>query len=176
MLKKDFSFRSSTDGFILPVALLILLLVTLIGITGYKTAILQLAMSGNSQFQTVTRSNADSSLVIAENALETQVAIAGTFDFSIAGDGYYNNDEILNVRALNWDTFTAVEAGRTANEAFVIQFDGRQTLPGEDESSESSGLSKTGSYVYAYRVTARSLGLKRSERVVQSVYVTLEQP
>lgn len=163
------------QGVVLPIALLSLLLVTLIAMAGFRTSIMQTKMAGNTQFQTSSFNGAEKSLIFAENALETQVTTAGNFDYSVIGDGYYDIDDALNVRGLNWNAATA-EVGETASDKFVIQYDGRQMLPGEDESASTSGLSKTGSYIYVFRVTSRNAGLKNTERVVQSVYATLEQP
>jgi hypothetical protein len=49
-------------------------------------------------------------------------------------------------------------------------------MDGTDESVTGNTSEEVGTSVHAFVVTARSLTPKRAQRVVQSVYVTLEQP
>lgn len=167
---------SRQRGVILVTSLLILLMVTMLAASAFNTSYIQTLIAGNIKFQTVSFNKAERALRDAETAIENMIAEAGFFDFSTAGDGYYNIGESLDVRALDWDNIAAVESGSEPGDKFVIQYYGRQEIPGSDQAAAGGSGAVIGSYVYTYVVTARSLTSKRAQRVVQSVYVTLEQP
>lgn len=166
----------SQRGVVLVTCLFIILMLTVLAVGAFKTSYMQTLIAGNMRFQTLSFNSAERSLRDAETQIENKIAVAGFFDFGIAGDGYYNNGENIDVRAVDWDTLTAVETGAQADDKYVVQYYGRQQIPGSDEAASGGSGSVIGSYVYTYIVTARSLNSKRAERVVQSVYVTLEQP
>ncbi|KGJ88147.1 pilus assembly PilX family protein [Thalassotalea sp. ND16A] len=163
-------------GAVLGVSLVVLVLITLVGLSSFQSSMTQSLMSANSQFQSLAFNDAERSLVEAEEALEAQVLVAGAFDFNTADDGYYSADEALNVFDINWDTHTAAETGKTADDKYIIKYQGLELLPGEDESLQNNNAPIIGSSVHTFIVTSRSKNLKRAERVLQSVYITSEQP
>ncbi|OUS27729.1 hypothetical protein A9Q98_08975 [Thalassotalea sp. 42_200_T64] len=169
-------FAKKQHGAVLAVSLVVLVLITLVGVSSFKASITQTLMSANSQFQSLSFNDAERSLVEAEDALEAQVLAAGTFDFNTAEDGYYAEDQDLNVFNINWDSLAAVETGKTANDKYIIKYQGLELLPGEDETLQNNNAPIIGSSVHTFIVTSRSKNLKRAERVLQSVYVTSEQP
>ncbi|MCP4320849.1 MAG: hypothetical protein GY787_03130 [Alteromonadales bacterium] len=163
-------------GFILVTCLLILFMLTILATSAFKTAFMQTLIANNFRFQTISFNNAENALLEAEAKIEENVSSISMFDFSMSNDGYYNTLDSINIRNIDWDDEDAVESGTASGDKFVVQYVGKQMIPGSDEAASDNAKSVTGSYVYAFVVTGRSIGAKHAERVVQSVYLTSEQP
>ena len=93
----------SQRGVSLVVALVMLLVLTLIGVSSMNTAIVELKMAGSMQQQGLALNRADELLRVGEEDVVTIVGTPAAFDFSAAGDGYYVAADNINVNNIDWD-------------------------------------------------------------------------
>jgi type IV pilus assembly protein PilX len=151
-------------GAALIVALILLLVMTLLGITAMNSSILQGFMSASYQEQTVR-------LAAAENIL-----LAGEFDVEdLVVNGVNGRDYYFNLKDDSTLRFDAAAAATWPN-AFVIEYMNAFQIPGE---SISVGGSFEDSSIHIFRVSARSerdAASRGGLRIVQSLYVTLTGP
>lgn len=170
--------RSEQKGAVLVVSLMILVILTLVGVTAMATSSLEAVMAGNTQLQTRALANAENTLLTAEAAVDNITTTAGAFDWSQT-DGYYLFDTTNPANNINplletW-AFTS-QAGPTSDERYVVEYVGNREIPGESI-VVNSGTQTAGSYVYVFRITARSAEANSGAlRLVQGIYVSNEAP
>lgn len=170
--KQSIHTAKEQRGVVLVSALLILLVVMILAATAFQTSYVQTLVANNFRFQKISFNNAESTLRKAENVIDKMVSTGEYFNYDGSDNRYYNVDQPVDITAVNWDEI--ISDDNSANK-FIIQYQGRQEIPGADEAAEGAPGAIIGSYVYVFVVTARSLTPKGAERVVQSVYVTSEQ-
>jgi type IV pilus assembly protein PilX len=157
-------------GAALIVALILLLVMTLLGITAMNSSILQGFMSASYQEQTVRLAAAENILLTGEFDVEDLVA-NGVVDRGTAPNQYYFNldtDPALQ--------FAAAAAATPWPNGFVIEYMGNVEIPGE---SIAVGGALEDSSIHIFRVSARSerdASERGGLRIVQSLYVTLRGP
>lgn len=155
-------------GAALVVALILLLVMTLLGITAMNSSILQGFMSSSYRQQTETLATAENILRAGELDIEDLVANG----VGAGRDAYY-----INLVTNPGDQFdaTAYAAAWPANQ-FVIEYLGQRIIPGE---SIVIGGGLEDSLVHVFRVSARevqSADEREALRIVQSLYLTLDGP
>lgn len=167
-------------GAALVVALILLLVMTILGITALNSSTLQGFMSSAYQQQTSTLTGVENVLLEAEMDIEDIVTngvgtrphfinlLDGSAEFS-AGSGI-----------ADWEGIGApadpIEAmGQFAFPSrFVIEYMGEFEVPGE---SIALGGGLADSRIHIFRVSARGIEQQRGgTRIVQSYYVTLRSP
>jgi type IV pilus assembly protein PilX len=156
-------------GAALVVSLILLLVMTILGVTALNSSILQGFMSASYQEQTVRLATAENILLEGEFDVEDLVAngvlTRGT-------DGYY-----FNLDANPGDEFDAASLAEAwpAASNFVIEYMGEFEIPGE---SIAVGGGLEDSLIHVFRVSARSVppDERGGLRIVQSLYVTLSGP
>jgi len=173
-LKKLKSGPAAQQGVSLVVALIMLLVLALIGVSSMNTAVVELKMAGSMQQQGLALNRADEALRVGEDDVEKIVANPGIFDFAAGGDGYYVVDDDIDVFDIQWANLTSIP-GASPDDTYVIEYIGEKDIPEESE-SEGGDEAAAGSKVYTYRITARSATGKSAVRLVQSVYVTQNAP
>jgi type IV pilus assembly protein PilX len=163
-------------GVSILVALIMLLVLTLIGVSSMKTAIVELKMAGSMQQQGVALNRAEELLRVSELDIDTIVADPAAYDFSMAGDGYYVNADAVNVQQIDWvaQGLTATQ-GTNTNDFYVTEYLGAKPIPGESVKVAADGRI-IGGYVYTFRLTTRSATGKSAVRLVQSIYVSDAAP
>ncbi len=158
--------RHRMQGMALVVSLILLMVLTVIGVTVVNSSIMQGLMSASYQQQTAILADAENLLLAGEFDVE---------DLVLNGvDGrvhYFNLDDDPSLE------FAAAEltANWPANN-FVIEYLGEFLVPGESV-AEGGGLED--SLMYIFRVSARELredDERGGLRIVQSLYVTLAPP
>ena len=154
------------------VALVMLLVLTLIGVSSMNTAIVELKMAGSAQQQGVALNRADEMLRVGEDDVRNIVIDPGAFNFATAGDGYYVNTDNVNVMTTDWSGLNSIEAPNGTDE-YVVEYTGAKTLLG---GSEKEGSDIAGDTVHSFRITSRSEAGKGALRLVQSIYVTSAPP
>jgi len=163
-------------GVSLLVALIMLIVLTLIGVSSMNTAVVELKMAGSMQQQGLALNRADEALRVGEDDVEKIVANPGIFDWAAAGDGYYVIDDNIDVYDINWGAQGLKSIpGASPDDTYVIEYIGEKDIP-EESQSEGGDTAAAGSKVYTYRITARSATGKGAVRLVQSVYVTQNAP
>jgi type IV pilus assembly protein PilX len=166
----------SQRGVSLIVALVMLIVLTLIGVSSMNTAIVELKMAGSAQQQGIALNRSDEMLRVGEDDVEDIVTIAAAFDFTPAGDGYYVVADAINVYNLDWEDqgLTSIQ-GTNAGDTYVNEYLGAKAIPGESVKVGTDGRI-IGGAVHTFRITSRSTTGKSALRLVQSLYVTNSPP
>lgn len=159
----------SQRGAALVVAMILLLVMTILGVTAMNSSILQGFMSASYQEQAVRLATAENFLLEGEFDVEELVANGV---LTRDDDGYY-----FNLDADPTQEFFAASLAETwpAASNYVIEYMGEFEIPGE---SIAVGGGFEDSLIHVFRVSARSVpGDERGGlRIVQSLYVTLIGP
>ena len=155
-------------GAALIVALILLLVMTILGVTAMNSSILQGFMSTSYQQQTTTLATAENLLLDGE--LDVEDLVFNGVESNPDRTDYYSNlvDGGAIFAASNYNTAWA--------NFFHIEYLGERIVPGE---SVAVGGGLEDSVVHVFRVSAREI-LTDDERgglrIVQSLYVTLSGP
>src|SRR5210317_476116 len=85
-------------GVSLLVAMVMLIVLTLIGVSSMNTAIVELKMAGSSQQQGLALNRANEMLRVGEDDIIAIVNNPAPFNFAAGGDGYYITADNINVQ------------------------------------------------------------------------------
>ena len=167
---------ASQRGVSLVVALVMLLVLTLIGVSSMNTAIVELKMAGSAQQQGVALNRADEMLRVGEEDVLAIVTDPAAFDFATVGDGYYVTADNIDVHEIDWSTagLKSIQ-GDNANDVYVTEYMGAKAIPGESVVTGKGG-NIIGGAVHSFIITSRSEAGKSALRMVQSIYVTTAPP
>ena len=167
---------ASQRGVSLVVALVMLLVLTLIGVSSMNTAIVELKMAGSMQQQGIALNRADEMLRVGEEDVLAIVTDAAAFDFAVAGDGYYVTADDIDVHQIDWATegLNSIP-GAVTTDVYVTEYMGAKPIPGESVKVGTDGRI-VGGAVHTFRITSRSEAGKSALRLVQSIYVTTAPP
>lgn len=167
-------------GAVLIISLLILLAMTLIGVSSMDSAVMELRMSNIMQQQVVALNRAEATLRAAEEQIEIIATDGTTYDFEASGDGYYPVVNTLTLEQADWGS-ASTEAGPVDSDngvddddQYITEYLGMKTPA--DGSQKYTGDPIAGSTAYTFRNTIRSASGRSVVRIVQSIYVTLEAP
>jgi len=155
------------QGMALVIALLLLLIMTLLGVTALSSSIMQGLMSSSFQQQNTVLADAENLLLFGEQDVE-QLVVTG-----VDGRAYYINLEADPLAEFAAEQLATVWPGGSD---FVIEYMGSFQVPGE---SVTVGGGFEDSILHLFRVTARERrddGERGGLRIVQSLYVTLAGP
>lgn len=167
---------SSQKGISILVALVMLLVLTLIGVSSMNTAIVELKMAGSMQQQGIALNRAEELLRVGELDVDAIIANPAAFDFAAAGDGYYVNADAIDVRQIDWVAQGLIATqGANANDIYVTEYLGAKPIPGESVKVAADGRI-IGGAVHTFRITTRSATGKNAVRLVQSIYVSDDPP
>jgi type IV pilus assembly protein PilX len=159
-------------GVSLIVAMVLLIVLTLIGVSSMNTAIVELKMAGSSQQQGIALNRANELLRVAEDAVVAIVTAPAAYDFS-DNAGYYTKDDNIDVHNIDWAGLDSVSGGDHA--IFVTEYLGDEEIPGESRKEGTDGRI-VGGAVHTFRITSRATAGKSALRLVQSIYVTSSPP
>jgi type IV pilus assembly protein PilX len=168
--------QASQRGVSLVVALVMLLVLTLIGVSSMNTAIVELKMAGSTQQQGIALNRADELLRVGEEDVLAIVTDPSAFDFSADGDGYYIAEDNINVNNIDWEGqgLNSIQ-GASSTDVYVTQYMGAKAIPGESI-VQGKGDNVAGGMVHSFVITSRSEAGKSALRLVQSIYVTTAAP
>ena len=167
---------ASQRGVSLVVAMVMLIVLTLVGVSSMNTAVVELKMAGSMQQQNLALNRADELLLIGEQAVQNIVDDPNAFDFDADNDGYYTLDDNVNVYNLNWaGQGLTPNKGARDKEFYLTEYLGAKIIPGESAKIGTDGRI-IGGAVHTFRITARSTTGKNALRLVQSIYVTETPP
>jgi type IV pilus assembly protein PilX len=179
MNRHNSSFKAGPNaqrGVSLIVALVMLIVLTLIGVSSMNTAIVELKMAGSSQQQSIALNRADELLRVGEERIVAIVTDPAAFDFSAGGDGYYTKNDNIDVNNIDWAGQGLISIqGANTNDVYVAEYLGPTTIPGESVKVSTDGRI-IGGAVHTFRITSRSATGKGALRLVQSIYVTATTP
>lgn len=184
MASKNTKYKQ--QGAILIVALVMLMVLTLLGVSGITTTQMQERMAGNEQENAYAFETAEAILRTAEQYIENNVTSLDAFDTD-GTDGLYNSETDSLWSKIDWEgsdssnNLEAIMANDTSNNikgAYIIehfatfQVEQTSTTIGDTGSkgvSSDSGLGSTSSTstisVSQFRITARGLGAGGRGRV-----------
>jgi len=161
------SENSRQRGAILITSLILLLVLTLISISGVNLSFLENLMASNTQFQVSALADAEVALRAGELDVETIVADGSTLDFST--DDQYHLNGTIDPSLHTWGFTSATSEGSN----YVVEYIGQRPIPAE---STEHGSSIAGGFVYLFLVDAQNVSGKGATRNVQTVYVTSTAP
>lgn len=160
--------HSHQRGAVLILALVILLVLTLLGVSAMNSSSLQMLMTGNTQYQTVALSQAELTIRQGETLVD-DIAAGTTAPPAI---GYYDirpgKGTEVDLTTFTWDDTAAINFGASY---YIIEYAGDKKLRAETLAWRE-GQNIAGDSVSVYRVTARSPATRGALRYVQSIYVT----
>ena len=161
MHKKNIPTAQQQTGATLIVSLLILLVMTLLGVTAMQTNILEEKMSGNSKDVSLSLQAAEAALREAEAYVETIVSPAAAFDGTTAWL-YPDNTNVDIYADATWNTARNYQGGAitnvTTNPKYVIELVGEIGSATTDININGYGESSGAGAVNSFRVTARGTG------------------
>lgn len=175
--------RSRIDerGAALIVSLILLLIMTIIGISAMNGARLEVAMAGMMQREEVALRGAERALKTAEKYTEN---LSAAFDNTVPGHYMPNT---VDVSVTDWsaqgiERLVKPEDAEDSSElselskrdAFVVEYDGEVTLPGS--ALNDGGDTIPGDKVTVYRITTRSDTDGKAVRIIESIYTKLYNP
>ena len=175
-MKYPTSSPAPQRGISLILAMVMLIVLTLIGVSSMNTAIVELKMAGSMQQQGVALNRANELLRVGEEDVLDIVNNPAPFDFAAAGDGYYVTADNIDVQDIDWagQGLTANQ-GATANDLYITEYLGAKVIPGESVRISTDGRI-VGGAVHTFRITSRSEAGKNALRLVQSIYVAATPP
>jgi len=172
------SSRCKQSGAVLVVSLMLLVIMTLVGVTAMRTTILQEKMSGNTRDSTISLQAAETVLLDGEDYLENTInALAAAFNG--AQLGLYaldsNPDLFDNATWVNSIAFRRANPypGVASQPRFIIEISGEVGDGGNDPNVAGSYASSTDiGTPFAFRVTARGTGgTDNAVTIIQSNYI-----
>lgn len=168
---------SKQKGISILVTMVMLLVMTLLGVSSMKTAIVELQMAGSMQQEGLALNRAEEALRVAETDVDAIIADLTAFDFAAVGDSYYVNGDAVNVHQIDWvaQGITSKQAGANAGDVYVTEYLGAKAIPGESVKVATDGRI-IGGAVHTFRLTTRSATGKSAVRLVQSIYVSEDAP
>jgi len=165
------SEKSRQRGAILITSLILLLVLTLISISGVNLSFLENLMAGNTQFQVSALADAEMALRAGELDVEGIVTDGNTLDFG-TNDQYYLNGTI-DPSLRTWGFTSAVSSNNGNDSNYVVEYIGQRSIPAE---STEHGVAIAGTFAYLFLVDAQNVSGKGATRNVQTVYVTSTAP
>lgn len=173
--------KTHQHGTALIVAMVMLLVMTLLALASMRGANLQFLMAGNVQQQTIALVRAENAMQLAQifAAKEIQSPERSTGDF--ATTGYYKLDPLTGTypvdvfSASTWSDSGKYTTGADENERYIIEY--LKTTSATGSSSEwTSRVSGSAPGRNFFRITATGLSEKGAQRMVQTIFITRENP
>lgn len=167
----NIALPSRSQGFSLVVGLVLLLVMTLIGVTATRVARTELLLANNAQNAAEAFSGAENSATAGERDVFVNFSGPPTFDFSADNtDGYYTIGELPAIQT-DWSAL-AHETGLPADDVeYVVEYLG--PAPGSG-GSLAVGVGSFTPKRYIFRISGRGESSKGSVRLVQTVFATIE--
>ena len=157
-------------GASLLVALVMLTVLMVMGVSAYVASNTQFRMAANLQFQNIAAGNAESALATAENWVVTNYTNAG-FTTRSAG-GLYPLGTGPDPLTMTWDDNSSVKVDALGTERFMIELlAADRVLPSNSIGNcNVYGMSGPCPRVNVYRMTARGTSILGTTKQVQSVF------
>ncbi len=160
------------EGAALFASLMILFLMTIISLTATRSSNLEFIMGTNTQNSAESLMRAETSVLAGEQRIVLNFFGAPTIDFSAdPDDGLYLDAEVV-IDTVDWAGFnieTALVDGVLRE--YVLEYVGPAPLSG---GSLAMGAGAGAGTRYLYQVSGRGNSSRRSTRVVQTVFATIE--
>lgn len=162
-------------GAALIVSLVLLLIMTIIGISAMNSARLEVSMAGMMEREEVALRGAERALRVAEKYVENSI------DAFEPLPGHYLPEDEVDPSVTDWSdivsfskTGVAIAPELSEHDAFIVQYDGKVTLPGS--ALNDGGDVIFGDQVNVYRITSRSDTDGEAVRIIEAIYTKLYNP
>jgi len=161
--------RQTQQGMVLVVGLILLLALTLIGISAMNIAKIEFMMAGNQQATIASLQVAENAAATGEDNVPGNGAPSGQIDFANEV-GWYEGSALDPINGIDW-TGTSGLIATSSNEKYLTEYVG--AFSSEDGNQDASNTyAGTGVNRYVFRVTAMGSSGKGGQRYVQTVYAT----
>ncbi len=169
--------QNRQKGVSILVALVMLLVLTLIGVSSMNSSIVELKMATSMQQQGIALNRAEEMLRVGETNIDTIITNPAAYDFAAAGDAYYITADAIDVYQIDWPTqgLVSIKPDANVDDTYVIEYLGTKPIPGESVKIAPDGRI-IGGAVHTFRITTRSVAGKGAIRLVQSMYVSEQAP
>jgi len=159
-------------GAALFVSLIMLLVMTLIIVSGARSSALEILLADNAQNAQQALMRAEDSVLQGNERIELDFAGAPDFDFSAsAEDGYYIDGE-LALDTVDWEAIPSEREGEGDNlREYIVEYLGPAAAIGGGLGIGAGGAANIR---YLYRVSGRGASNRSSARVVQVILATAE--
>lgn len=152
----DHIIAARQKGLVLAITLLLLMVITVIGVSSMSASTIQLNLSRNSHLQHGSFQNAESTLRLAEVAWDQKLSRCLNDISDCAED--ITPPIVDHVHSIDWDSAAGVNS--TPYGKYVVEYLGSRPVPGEGAM-----------FIRLYRLTARGESPDSSARtVLQSIY------
>jgi len=159
-------------GAALITALIFLLIMSILSVSGMHDARLETRMAANSQLQAAALNNAERAISYA--AAELKNALAAGKDFNAGGDHFFDSSpggaESVNPMTPDWSSITAAAVPAAPDSRYVIEYAGCHSRPGNPNACTDpvARCTKGGACAHVYTITAHSDAGRGATRTVQS--------
>ena len=169
--------RKTQSGAALVVSMLILLVMTLIGISSLQTTTLEEKMASNTRERQQAFEAAEAAIAGAEAFVRNSIAVTSNFDTD-GSDGLYDNSVQERWKSLAWDgtdslaysTYTSTYSGANPPR-YIVEHYGTATSGGNQYNLGNYGQGSGGGDVELFRITVRGTGADdRSPVFLQTTY------
>jgi len=181
MKKINYQNNRKQHGAVLVMALLMLFVLTLIGVSSINTTTLEEKMSGNSRNRSLAFQATESAVRDAENYIESTISnptaqFTGSNGLYALGAGPSSTDAVTNswwsAGSNSKKTYTSTLQDVSNLPQYTIEYIGEMKVDTPTAGALNGGESPGGQgIISAFRITARGTGLtKKSVVVIQSNY------
>jgi len=122
------------SGAVLLISLIMLVIVTMLGLSAMSKALLEIKMAAHYQSQAQLEAAAEHNLLLAEQSIDSVPLDMESFDFSLPGDGFYDSSaRLLDLR--NWDVISTNKSllGVEGRHDYIVEYLGRRVHLGTEE-------------------------------------------
>ena len=148
--------EATQNGVVLTITLLILLVVTIVGVSSMSTSSIQVFLARNTQLKQVSFQNAESTVLIGETAWDTRMSTCINDLVNCTAD--ITPPMIDSVDNIDWSAVSG--DGETPYGKYIVEYLGWRAVPGEGDKT-----------VRLYRVTGLGQGPNAQSRTrIQTLY------
>ena len=171
------SLHNSQQGSVLIISLVIMVVLTILGVSGMRTTLLEEKMAGNMRDSQLAFQAAEATLKQAEHYIEQNVVSISSFD-NDGSDGLYDKSTERPWESINWDDADSIEHSNfdtnysiNTPPRFIVQHLVSQTSNIDELNLDNYGQGTGAGRVEMFLITARATGSSGSSVVtLQSTY------
>jgi len=165
------------QGSVLIISLVIMVVLTILGVSGMKTSMLEEKMAGNMRDTQFAFQAAEATLKQAEQYIDQNIVSISSFDTD-GSDGLYDKTEQRPWETINWDSSDSIEYSSfdtnysiTTPPRFIVQHLVSQTSNIDELNLDNYGQGTGAGRVDMFLITARAPGSSGNSVVtLQSTY------
>jgi len=165
------------SGAALVVSLLILMVMTLLGVSSMQTTTMEEKMASNTREHQQAFEAAEAALRAAEIFIKDSVTVTAAFD-TTGSDGLYDNSAQERWRSLSWDAtdsgynsaYTSTYSGSVPPARYIIEHYGSAATDVDKYNMGNYGSGAGGGDIELFRITVRGTGANNQSPVFLQTY------